>query len=535
MVNRLLINCENQEELRAAVVSNNQLQYLEVESVKNLSKKGNVYKAKVLRIERSLQAAFLDLGLNRNGFLQIQELNLAVLSFCRGEKNFKRQPLNRKARIEQLLEVGEEILVQVVKDETESKGAMLTMNLAIPSRYTVLLVGGTRVGVSKRIRDFELNARLKAILEELSFDQNKFGLIVRPSSQNRSSTDIARDIKICLSKWEKIEKAFGETQAPALIYAEESFSTRVVREYFSAEIQEIIVDTLASFNEVREFVEETMPRYKSRVHLYKNDIPIFSFYEIEDEVAKTYDPIVYLPSGGFVVIEPLESLVAIDVNSGKAKSGQDFEQNAFKTNIEAVEEIARQLRLRDLGGLIIIDLIDMKNPRNIKEVERRMKLAVEKDRARVEVGEISRFGLLELSRQRIRTSINSQTFDKCAYCGGTGKIRGPELVALDVLRKVQQAAATNKVEQITVYTSFPAALYLLNFRKKQLSSIEQKYSVSITVLPQERFRLDEFELQFVDRKVPTSMPETSADLSFYDRVKIIRARWRAAQPVAKVS
>ncbi|MCS6962245.1 MAG: Rne/Rng family ribonuclease [Deltaproteobacteria bacterium] len=535
----LLINTINREELRAAVVENQKLLDLEIESAKNLSKKGNIYKGVVTRVEGSLQAGFIDIGLNRNGFLQIQELNDYLL----GMEN-RRGRLNSSYRhIRNYLSAGKEILVQIVKDETESKGAMLTMNLAIPGKYTVLLIGSSRKGVSKRIKDKELNQRFNAALEqlksELDIDWDSFGIIARSSAGGRTVAELVRDIKLCFGKWQRIKSGFENLPAPSLLYSEAGFPTRVVREYFSGDIQQIIVDSEAAFNEIKDFIEETMPRYRNRLKFYDSDVPLFTQYGIEEEVQKTFHPVVELSSGGFLVIEPLESIVAIDVNSGKAKAGQDFETNAFITNLEAVEEVARQLRLRDLGGLIIVDLIDMKNPRNIKEVERRLKLAVSLDKARVEVGEISKFGLIELSRQRIRSSVNSQLFSKCPYCLGTGKVRGPELVALDVIRKVQSAVASKTVKSVTVRIALVAGLYLLNFRKKDLSNLETKYNCDIIIVPEEKFRPDEFQIDLIEReKESLSFAEIDDDLDYKGRVALIRSKWRSkrlAQNQAEMS
>lgn len=524
MSKSLLINTVNPEEYRAAVVEEGRLIDLEIESFKTTSKKGNIYKGIVTRVETSLQAGFIDIGLNRNGFLQIQELNLHILGINSGQTRILR------GHIKQYLKPGQEVMVQVVKDETESKGAMLTMNIAIPGKYTVLLPGSTRQGVSKRIRDKELENRFNAAIDEVGLDKSKFGLIARTSATGRTVAELVRDIKLSLKKWERIDQAFKSSQAPSLLYSEAGFPTRIVREYFSSDVLEIITDSEHAYNEIRDFIDETMPRYRNRLQLYTGDVPLFSFYRIEEEVQKTFQPTVELSCGGMLIIEPLESLVAIDVNSGKAKAGSDFETNAFYTNLDAVEEVARQLRLRDLGGLIVVDLIDMKNPRNIKEVERRLKQAVARDKARVEVGEISKFGLIELSRQRIRSSINSQMFTKCPYCSGTGKLRGPELVALDVIRKIQSAVAVARIKMVTVRMALVAGLYLLNFRKRDLAHLENKYNCEIIIVPDEKFRPDQFQIDFVERESEPEAVKPIAsevdEIDFKQRIANIRSRWR---------
>ncbi|MCS6893250.1 MAG: Rne/Rng family ribonuclease [Deltaproteobacteria bacterium] len=528
----LLINTVNPEESRAAVIEKGVLIDLEIESSKNISKKGNIYKGKVTRVESSLQAGFIDIGLNRNGFLQIQELNPYLL----GGQTPKAAYRGLRGNIKNYLRPGQDVLVQVVKDETEAKGAMLSMNIAMPGKYTVLLVGNPRTGVSKRVRDRSLAERFQTAVSEVEFDKENFGLIARTSAVGRTVTELSRDIKLCLGKWERIETAFEKSESPSLLYSEAGFPTRIVREYFTSDILEIVTDTEHAYNEIKDFIEETMPRYRNRLKLYNGDAPLFHFYGIEDEVQKTFSPTVELESGGFIVIEPLESLVAIDVNSGKAKSGQDFETNAFLTNLEAVREIARQLRLRDLGGLIIIDLIDMKNPRNIREIERILKQEVMKDRARVEVGEISKFGLVELSRQRIRASVNSQMFSKCPYCLGSGKLRGHELVALDVVRKIQSAVVSGKIKTVTVRIALAAGLYLLNFRKRDLAMLENKFGCEILILPDERFRPDQFEIDFAERKpeLPRIEKDDFEDEIWYkQRVATIHNRWRSSRSPAR--
>lgn len=486
---QMIINAVHQEECRIAITQGNQLIELEIESDVGKKLKGNIYKAKIARIEPSLQAAFIDIGTQRNGFLQINDIHPALYrDLGRRDRNYGRPP------IQDVLEAGQELVVQVVKEERELKGATLTTFLSLPGRYVVLMPGSDRGGISRKINDAESRNRLKKLTQELEIPSG-MGLIVRTAGLDRSLSELSRDLSLQLKLWERILTDAQKAPCPTLLYQENELPTRVVRDYFTPEVREIVIDDPKTYKRVKEFVGEVMPRYRSRVRQYEHEQPIFSYYNLDEQVADVFRTEVKLPSGGAIVIESLEALVAIDVNSGKATAGEDIEETAFKTNLEAADEIARQLRLRDLGGLIVLDFIDMIDRRHKREVERRMEEAVKTDKARIEVGRLSKFGLLEMSRQRLRASLSSQSLLKCPHCDGAGLVKNAELVALEVLRKIQSAVVVGQVTVAKARMSPGPALFLLNNKKVALAALESRYGVQIYVLADGRLRADEYELE----------------------------------------
>ena len=497
MERRMLINAMHSEECRIAIVEDNNLIELEVESNVGKKLKGNIYKAKIARIEPSLQAAFIDLGTDRNGFLQINDIHPAF---------FRKTPNGRgRPRIQDVLEPGQELVVQVVKEERELKGATLTTYLSLPGRYVVAMPGSDRGGISRKISDSEQRSRLKKLSQELEIPAG-VGIIIRTAGLDRSLSELSRDLSLQLKLWERIVTEAQTASCPTVLYQESELATRVIRDYFTPEIREIVIDDEKTFQHVKEFVGEVMPRYRSRVRLYDQKQPILSYYNIEDQVLDTFKPEIKLRSGGSIVIDTLEALVAIDVNSGKATSQDGIEETAYRTNLEAADEIARQLRLRDLGGLIVIDFIDMIDRRHKANVERQIREAVKLDKARIEIGRLSKFGLLEMSRQRLRASLSSQSHLKCGNCQGTGKVKNPELVALDSLRKIQSAVVLGNVSLVKARLSPAAALFLLNNKKAILADLEAQYNVSIYVLADGRLRADEYEFEIESRRTKPTSP-----------------------------
>jgi ribonuclease E len=491
MERRMLINSVHSEECRIAIIEDNNLVELEVESNAGKKLKGNVYKAKIVRIEPSLQAAFIDLGTSRNGFLQINDIHS---SYFKNNRNYNHRP-----RIQDVLEVGQELVVQVVKEERELKGATLTTYLSLPGRYIVAMPGNDRGGVSRKINNPEQRIRLKKLSEELEIPAG-IGVIIRTAGLDRSLSELSRDLSLQLKLWEKIVTEAQTAECPTVLYQESELASRVIRDYFTPEVREIVIDDPATYQHVKEFVGEVMPRYRSRVRLYEDKPPIFNYYNIEDHVQDTLKAEVKLRSGGSIVIDTIEALVAIDVNSGKATREGNIEDTAYKTNLEAADEIARQLRLRDLGGLIVIDFIDMIDGRHKQNVERRVKEALKLDKARIEVGKLSKFGLLEMSRQRLRASLSSQSHFKCTHCQGHGRVRNPELTALDVLRKIRSAVVLGHIAIVKSRLSPNAGLFLLNNKKQELSELEKEYNVKIYILPDGRMRMDEYEFEIESRK-----------------------------------
>ncbi|MEZ4754317.1 MAG: Rne/Rng family ribonuclease [Bdellovibrionota bacterium] len=511
MDRKMLINAIHPEECRIAITEGRELLELEIESTVGKKLKGNIYKAKISRIEPSLQAAFIDIGTKRNGFLQINDIHP---SYFRGRG--KPQNRSRRVRIQDVLSAGQELVVQVVKEERELKGATLTTYLSLPGRYIVVMPGSDRGGISRRIVDSEQRTRLKRLSKELEIPTG-MGMIIRTAGLDRSQSELSRDFSLQVKLWEKILSDAQTAAGPALLYADSDLATRVIRDYFTPEIREILIDDEATYTRVKEFVGEVMPRYRSRIKFYDKESPIFSINQIDEQVSNTLRPEVKLKSGGAIVIDSLEALVAIDVNSGKSTAGGNIEETAFQTNLEAADEIARQLRLRDLGGLVVIDFIDMLDRRNRTAIEKRMMKAVELDKARVEVGRLSKFGLLEMSRQRLRASLSSQSHIKCSSCLGSGKVKNPEIVALEALRKIQSAVVIGNVETVKTRLSPTPALFLLNNKKAELARLEAEYDCQIFILADGRLRPDEYEFQMENKKhiepeITEAKVETSLNL-----------------------
>jgi ribonuclease E len=494
MERRMLINAAHSEECRIAIIDGDSLSELEIESNVGRKLKGNIYKAKISRIEPSLQAAFIDIGTSRNGFLQINDIHPSLFKNGEGDR---RSP--HRLRIQDVLEPGQELIVQVVKEEREMKGATLTTYLSLPGRYVVMMPGSDRGGVSRKISDSEQRRRLKNLARELELPAG-VGVIIRTAGLDRSLSELSRDLSIQLKMWEHIVGLAQGPGSPCILYKESDVATRVVRDYFTPDIREILIDDTDTYEHIKQFVEQVMPRYRSRVKLYQEDKPILSAFNIEDQVCDTLKSEVKLSSGGALVIESLEALVAIDVNSGKATAGGNIEETAYRTNLEAADEIARQLRLRDLGGLIVIDFIDMIESRHRSALERRVREAVKTDKARVEVGRISRFGLLEMSRQRLRASLTSQSHLGCAHCRGLGFVRNPELVALEALRKIQAAAVVGQIAMVKARLAPAPALFLLNNKKAELVDLERKYKTRVFVLADGRMGPDEYEFEMENAK-----------------------------------
>jgi ribonuclease E len=491
----MLINAVHSEECRIAIVEDKKLVELEVESNTGRTTKGNIYRAKISRIEPSLQAAFVDLGSRRNGFLQINDIHPAYF------KNWNPPPGRRaRPRIQDVLEPGQELVVQIVKEERDLKGATLTTHLSLPGRYIVLMPGSDKGGISRKISDEDQRQRLKKLSQELEIPTG-MGIIVRTAGLDRSLSELSRDLTIQLKLWEEILMSAQGCKCPTLLYEDNHLPTRVMRDYFTPDIREVLIDEPKTFEQVREFVSKVMPRYRSRIRFYQDEAPLFSTFNIDAQVETTLMPEVKLPSGGAIVIEQLEALVAIDVNSGKATQGGSIEDTAFQTNLEAAEEVSRQLRLRDLGGLIVVDFIDMLDKRHRMSLERRISEVVSGDKARVELGHLSKFGLFEMSRQRLRAPLATQSHQNCPTCAGRGQVKDPNLVALEALRKVQAAVIVGGVDVAKVRLHPNAALILLNNKRSEISKLEQEKDVTILVLADGRLRPDEvqFEMETAPR------------------------------------
>jgi ribonuclease E len=471
----MLINATHTEELRIALVDGQQLYDLDIESEAREQKKANIYKAKITRVEPSLEAAFVDFGANRHGFLPLKEISR---QYFRSSSPKGGGRINIKSVVKE----GMEIVVQVDKEERGNKGAALTTFISLAGRYLVLMPNNPRAGgVSRRIEGEE-REELKKALSELEIPEN-MGVIVRTAGLGRGAEELQWDLNYLLQLAEAIDKASESTKAPALIYQDSDVIIRAIRDNLRDDIGEILVDTQDAFERAQQFIEQVMPQYKSKVKLYADDVPLFNRYQIEGQIESAFQRDVRLPSGGSIVIDPTEALVSIDINSARATRGSDIEDTALQTNLEAADEVARQLRLRDMGGLVVIDFIDMSATKNQRAVENRMRKALDMDRARVQVGRISRFGLLEMSRQRLRPSLGETSGVVCPRCNGLGFIRDIESLALSIMRLMEEEALKESSAQIRAIVPLTIAAYLLNEKRPVLSEIEARHDVKLMIVP----------------------------------------------------
>src|SRR5688572_14276969 len=481
----MLFNATQQEELRVAIVDGQKLVDLDIESASREQRKSNIYKGIITRIEPSLEAAFVDYGEERHGFLPFKEVSRSY---------FKEGVDVGRARIQDALREGQEIIVQVEKDERGTKGAALTTFISLAGRYLVLMPNNPRGGgVSRRVEGEDRN-ELRDTLDQLQLPDG-MSVIARTAAIGRSLEELNWDLNYLLQLWAAVESASqDQSKKPFLIYLESSLVIRAIRDYFHQDIGEILIDTESVFEQAQQFMGHVMPGNVNRVKLYHDDVPLFSRFQIEHQIESAYSRQVALPSGGAIVIDHTEALVAIDVNSARATRGGDIEETAFRTNLEAAEEVARQLRLRDLGGLIVIDFIDMESNRNQREVENRLREALRYDRARVQMGKISRFGLMELSRQRLRPSLGETAHNPCPRCHGTGHIRGTESTALHILRIVQEEAMKENTASVHAQVPVDVGTFLLNEKRVDLQVIETRHRVSIVLIPNVRLETPNYSI-----------------------------------------
>lgn len=470
---RMLFNATQSEELRVAIVDGQRLIDLDIEHAGKEQRKSNIYKGVITRIEPSLEAAFVDYGTERHGFLPFKEI---------APSYFSEKPQGGRARIQDVIKEGQELIVQVDKDERGNKGAALTTYISLAGRYLVLMPNNPRGGgVSRRIEGEDRN-ELRDVLAQLQMPKG-MSVIARTAGIGRNVEELQWDLNYLTQLWTAVEEASHIQEGAFLIYQEGSLVIRAIRDYFSADINEILIDTPDVYEQALQFMNHVMPGNVTRVKLYQDEVPLFSRFQIEHQIESAFSREVRLPSGGAIVIDHTEALVSVDVNSGRSIKGSDIEQTAYNTNLEAAEEVARQLRLRDLGGLVVIDFIDMENPRNQRSVEDALRDALHADRARVQTGKISRFGLLELSRQRLRPSLGETNHAVCPRCNGTGHIRGIESTALHILRITQEEAMKDNSAVIQVQLPVEAATFLLNEKRADIHKIEQRMGVEVILIP----------------------------------------------------
>ncbi|HDI3149406.1 TPA: ribonuclease E [Vibrio cholerae] len=482
---RMLINATQKEELRVALVDGQRLFDLDIESPGHESKKANIYKGRITRIEPSLEAAFVDYGAERHGFLPLKEI---AREYFPDGYSYQGRP-----NIKDVLNEGQEVIVQIEKEERGSKGAALTTFISLAGSYLVLMPNNPRAGgISRRIEGDE-RTELKSALSSLELPQG-MGLIVRTAGVGKSAEELEWDLNVLLKHWSAIKQASDSNPAPFLIHQESNVIVRAIRDYLRRDIGEILIDSNSIYERALEHIRLVRPDFVNRVKKYEGEVPLFSHFQIESQIESAFQREVRLPSGGSIVIDPTEALTSIDINSARATKGGDIEETALNTNLEAADEIARQLRLRDLGGLVVIDFIDMTPVRHQREVENRLREAVRVDRARVQIGRISRFGLLEMSRQRLSPSLAEASHHICPRCKGTGVIRDNESLALSVLRLIEEEALKDNTSQVLAVVPVSIASYLLNEKRRSINHIEKAQQVRITIVPNSDMETPHFEV-----------------------------------------
>ena len=473
---RMLFNATHPEELRVAIVDGQKLLDLDIESAIRAQRKGNIYKAVVTRVEPSLEAAFVDYGAERQGFLPLKEISRSHF------KNYSPATPMAQVKIQDVLSVGQEFVIQVEKDERGTKGAALTTFISLAGRYLVLMPNNPKGGGISRQIEGEERSELREAMAQLTAP-TAHSLIARTVGIGKSVEELQWDLDFLLQLWTAVELAVADKPAPFLVYQESNLIVRAIRDYLRSDIQEIVIDQQEVFDRASRFMQQVMPHNIVRLKHYQDTVPLFSRFQIEHQIESAYSRKVTLTSGGSLVIDHTEALVSIDVNSARATKGSDIEETALQTNLEAVDELARQLRIRDLGGLIVIDLIDMSSSHNKKMVEARLHEAVRNDRARIQLGHISRFGLLEMSRQRLRSSISESNYESCVLCKGTGQIRNVTSSALSLLRILEEEALKENTEAIVAELPLATATFLLNEKRHEVSHIENRLGTRIVILP----------------------------------------------------
>jgi ribonuclease E len=485
MKKKILINAKYAEEKRVAIVQGDRLVDFYVQVLTKEHLKGNIYKGLVVRIEPSLQAVFVDFGPKKHGFLQKREI-MPAPSGGGTQENTK--------RIQDIVSVGQEVIVQVEKDERDTKGASLTTYISLPGRYIVMMPGQNRVGISRKIEDKKDRERLKEIFSALKLPP-KMGFILRTAGSDKTGEDLSNDLKYLTKLWDKIQKEIKVTKAPALIYKEQDIAVRTVRDYLTSDVDEVLVDDQTALRNIKDFLRRTLPWRKINIKYYKEKSPIFELHNIEDQVSKINDRYVRLPSKGNLVFDRAEALTAIDVNSGRRGKEKNVEQTALTTNLEAADEIARQLRLRDMGGLIVVDFIDMESAKNRREVEGRLKAALVTDKAHTDVNGISRFGILEMTRERLRTAYFESVYRKCRTCEGSGVVKTKEMLALTAFRDIHTKVSKGGIQSITCRLPVTSANLLNNTKRDELIAMEKEFKVKINILADPAVLSGQFEIE----------------------------------------
>jgi len=496
---RMLVNATQEEELRVALVDGQKLFDLSIDLPSREQKKANIYKARISRIEPSLEACFVDYGAQRHGFLPLKEVS---------KEYFRQPPQGGRMNIRELLSEGQEVIVQVEKEERGNKGAALTTFMSLAGRFLVLMPNNPRAGgVSRRIEG-EDRDQMREVMSQLKIPDG-MGAIVRTAGVGRSVEELQWDLDNLKTQWEQIEAAAKDRSAPFLVFRESDAVTRAMRDYLSDDIGEVLVDGPAAFQKAQEYMQRFMPAdAQRRLKLYTDDIPLFTRFQIESQIESAYAHKVQLPSGGSIVIDYTEALVSIDINSARATRGSDIETTATNTNLEAADEIARQLRIRDIGGLIVIDFIDMESSKNQREVEDRLRDAMKMDRARIQIGRLSRFGLLEMSRQRLRPSLGESSHIVCPRCVGIGSIRSVESMTLAVLRLIGEELRKDRTARVIAQVPVSVATYLINEKREWLRTLEDKSEAELIIVPNENIQTPGYSIKRV-RDDEMELPESA--------------------------
>ena len=501
---RMLINATQPEEVRVAVVDGQRLQDLDIEGSGREQKKGSIYRARVTRVEPSLEAAFVDFGAGRHGFLPLKEIS-------RSHVDGDADGASRKTGIRDLVREGPRVPRPGRQGRTRHQGRcahdLLQSSRALHGTHAQRSRAG---GISRRV-DGENRSALREALSQLEIPEG-MGVIVRTAGVGRRQEELQTDIDYLLQLWQSIQRAGDERSGPELIYRENNLVLRAIRDCLREDIGELLIDSEEAFNEAQTFVQQVMPHYGSRVKRYTDDVPLFSRYQIESQIETAFGHTVKLPSGGSIVIDPTEALVAIDTNSARATKGTDIEETALNTNLEAAEEIARQLRLRDVGGLIVIDFIDMSNTRNQRAVESKLREALEADRARIQLGRISQFGLFEMSRQRLRPSLQETTTEVCPRCGGQGRIQDIQSLALTILRVMEEEALKERSSIVRALVPLNVAAYLLNEKRRDVAEIEKRTETHLVIVPNANLETPHYEIQ----RIRDDNAEAEAEVLSYE-------------------
>jgi len=496
MTKKMLINTIDEEESRMAIVEQGKLAEFNIQVAVREPTSGNIYKGIAQKVERGLHAVFVDYGGGRNGFLPLGDVGPEYFS----QKESGEGP--EKSSGKPVLNVGQELLVQVVREGKNRKGAMLTTYISLPGRYLVLMPSKRSSGISRKIENEADRKRLKEIMDGI-VQKEGMGFIVRTAGINRTKQELLRDYQMLLRLWKDIKKKAEKTPAPAMVYQESDFAVRSLRDYYTSDVGEILVDNVDTYKKMRDYFKAVSPRNIKMIKQYREDTPIFDKYQIEDQLNAIYQERVGLKSGGYLIITPTEAMITIDVNSGRASNRKDVEQTAFRTNLEAAEEIAKQLRLRDLGGLIVIDFIDMRDSKHNTQVEKVFRNSLSVDRSRIQLSKISRFGILELSRQKKQSTIQEISYKACPHCKGTGLMPSLEYIALNTYRRIKSEAVKRDYSAINVTLPYEVSDYLLNQKRSEISKVETLYDISIHVSGNPDMLWGESRFEVIKKEVAT--------------------------------